>query len=1115
MKKVMEFVDNNSHATLFVVIHGMGGIGKTTLAKTIYNKLSNQFEHCSFIADIRESCKGKGLDYLQNQLISDILNPKNQVSNKDEGIKFISSKFVGKKVLILLDDVDDDDQLKALAGKHNWFSSGSMIIITTRNKSILDNAKVDYQYEHEEMDGDSSLILFSRHAFRRDAPPKEFEDLTRKVVSATGGLPLSLKVVGSFLCDKELVVWTDTLRKLRNVPPKEVQEKLRISYDALDYEQQQIFLDIACFFIGTDLRIASYMWDACELYPKQGIVVLRLRSLIKVGENHELRMHDQLRDFGREIVRQEDKKEPRNRSRLWDSEEVLKILEEEDEGTEKIEAIYLTANRSGGFGGQQFKKLRNLRFLEARGAHFNGDFKDSFKKLKWLQWRNCPLTFEANNFHLKELVVLDMSHSEISDEWQGWSSIMMATKLKYLDLTFCKRLERLPTELGKLGALEELCLDGSGIRQLPNSIGDLQNLEILNIRSTKVKELPNSIGRLTKLRVLDAANCYQLGGELPKSIRNLSSLQCLYLYSCDKLQSLPVLPSSLTHLGVSCQSRKLTSLSNLTHLKVLQLYSCPILEHFWEHPSALNTPFELDILEISSCGRIKTLNVSLFSHLRTLSVKYCDLILEIRGLDNLKCLESLEIVDCPSIERLDLPKSKGLKKLIARDCEKLVEIQGLDRSESLEGIDISWCHSIERLDLSKSKGLKIFNVFDCENLVEIQSLDTLESLAKIDICKCTSITRLDLPKSEGLKIFSAEECKNLVEIQGLDRLESLEEINICWCTSIERLDLSKSEGLKIFNVGCCKNLVDIQGLDRLKSLEEIKIFCCTLIERLDLPKSKGLKIFNAEECKNLVEIQGLDWLESLEEINISQCTSIERLDLSKSEGLKIFYAVECKNLVEIQGLDRLESLEKIDICGCTSITRLDLPKSEGLKIFNARYCENLVDIQGLDRLKSLEKIDISKCTLIQRLDLSKSEGLKIFNAGHCENLVDIQGLDRLKSLEEIDISECILIQRLDLSKSKGLKKLSIEFCENSSLKHIDISGCSSIEILPDLSLCTNLISLVLQNCEKLTELEGLEELEKLMLLDISGCKSLKTIPELASTRICRNYEKEAFDSYHT
>ncbi|XP_039164755.1 disease resistance protein RUN1-like isoform X1 [Eucalyptus grandis] len=191
------------------------------------------------------------------------------------------------------------------------------------------------------MDGDQSLILLSRHAFRRNSPPSEFKDLAHEVVSTTGGLPLSLEVLGSLLCGKRPTQWRGTIKKLKKVPNRKVLEKLRISYDVLENGQKEIFLDIACFFIGTDERIASYMWDACEFFPEEAIEVLRFMSLIKVGVNHELIMHDQLRDLGREIVREENQQEPWYRSRLWESKEIQKVLEG-NKGTKRSWPFILT-----------------------------------------------------------------------------------------------------------------------------------------------------------------------------------------------------------------------------------------------------------------------------------------------------------------------------------------------------------------------------------------------------------------------------------------------------------------------------------------------------------------------------------------------------------------------------------------------------------------------------------------------------------------------------------------------------------------------------------------------------------------------------------------------------
>ncbi|KAL3740402.1 hypothetical protein ACJRO7_021651 [Eucalyptus globulus] len=799
VNKVMEFVDNKSDATLFVGIHGMGGIGKTTLAKTIYNKLSNQFEHRSFIADIRESWKRSGVHYLQNQLIYHILNRENEVCNVDEGIKFISSMFKSKKVLVLFDDVDDVDQLKCLAGNRDWFSSGSKIIITTRNKGVLEEAGVDHDYEHEVMDDNQSLILFSKHAFRRDSPLKEFEDLTRQVVSITKGLPLSLEVLGSLLCGKNPAFWRGTIDKLRKVPPKEVREKLRTSIEALDDNQKQIFLDIACFFIGTSKNIVSYMWDACGFFPEEGIEVLIFMSLIKVGDDHVLKMHDQLRDLGREIVREENQREPQYRSRLWDYEEVQRVLKYK-KGTGKIEGInlsecnsefpYMIATRDIRiYTEKQFKNLTSLRFLQLNGAHLSGDFKDLMEELKWLQWRLCPANFKVNNFCVKELAVLELRGIEINEKWGGWSFFKMAKKLKYLDLSYCQslentdflsafeklevlilshcwRLKRIDASIEDMEGLLrlELCssyalhlavgADAGAERpvprfclgELPAEIGKLKALQQLHLRHTSsLSALPNSIGSLENLEILDISH----SGieELPNGIGSLRKLRELRALDCRKLKGIPV-----------------ESMANLSSLRHLDFRYCEKLQSLPELPSGLT---DLSV----TCQSRKLPSLSHLAHLKELVVHGCD---------NLQCIQEL-----PSTQ---LKSSK---------CSQPTESpQSLNTPFKLEVLEVWRCLSIETLDVSQFVHLRTLVVYGCKNLLEIRGLDKLIYLESLDITRCDSIKQVDLPKLEGLKKLTIWTCHELAEIEGLDRLEYLEMLDIERCTSMERLDLPKSGRLK-------------------------------------------------------------------------------------------------------------------------------------------------------------------------------------------------------------------------------------------------------------------------------------------------------------------------------
>jgi hypothetical protein len=316
--------------TCMVGIIGIGGIGKTTIAKAIYNSVASQFEGSCFLENIRETSAQKGLIHLQNKLISAILRGSSlMVDNVDQGITLIKKRLRLIKLLLVLDDVDQSVQLEKLVGKGDWFGLGSRIIVTTKDNHLLSAHGVDLAYRMNVLDHNEAIQLFSWNAFKSDKPNDDFMELTEHVIGYAGGLPLALVVLGSDLYDKGLHEWKSALDRYKTIPNKKIQEILRISYDGLEDTVKDIFLDIACFFKGEKVGYVNKILDKCGFFPDYGIKVLVDKSLVSIDKDFEtLIMHDLLQEVGREIVRQESPKEPGKRSRLWFHEDVRHVLEE-------------------------------------------------------------------------------------------------------------------------------------------------------------------------------------------------------------------------------------------------------------------------------------------------------------------------------------------------------------------------------------------------------------------------------------------------------------------------------------------------------------------------------------------------------------------------------------------------------------------------------------------------------------------------------------------------------------------------------------------------------------------------------------------------------------------
>ena len=235
-------------------------------------------------------------------LLSELLEEgKFKLGSVEKGISTIKERLGAKKVLIVLDDVDKIEQLKELAGGHDWFGFGSKIIITTRDKHLLNAHQVEI-YKMKMLSDSESLKLFCQNAFKSGSPPSDCKCLINRAIGYAKGLPLALKIIGSNLIGKDLNEWKSALDKYEKNLPRDIQSILQVSYDSLESEEREIFLDIACFFKGERLEYVKRILDGCNFCTDDGIKILINKSLITVQDGY-LKMHDLIQDMGRAIVK--------------------------------------------------------------------------------------------------------------------------------------------------------------------------------------------------------------------------------------------------------------------------------------------------------------------------------------------------------------------------------------------------------------------------------------------------------------------------------------------------------------------------------------------------------------------------------------------------------------------------------------------------------------------------------------------------------------------------------------------------------------------------------------------------------------------------------------------
>ncbi|KAH9609152.1 hypothetical protein KSS87_002378 [Heliosperma pusillum] len=1040
--EVLEKLDIHSkvsNGVQFLGIHGTPGVGKTTLAKAAFNKLTVHFKRRCFVANVREQLGNEGgVLSVQNKLLKDLsLEPVRLEEEESLGKKAIKEKIHEDQVLVVLDDVSEANQLERLGIVREWLGEGSRVIITSRDMEVVRHFydSNDQLHEAQKLSKSESLELFSIHAFGRTEPIAAYLKISEEIVKLTDGLPLALEVFGSSLVKKTMSEWEDSLVKLRNIRPDKLQGVLKISYDALDLDDKAAFLDISCLLLQMKMEREDVVdiLEGCGLKGELAIKNLVTKSLMKILRRNELWMHDQIRDMGKQIVFDENSDDPSKRSRLWDSGDIRHVLRHE-KATGAIRGIVLdikeppndvpidilnwyafrrspSITTAFNYLSEKFKnltrrnsdetdnailytksfgKMNDLKLLQINHSQLRGNMKYIPSTLRCLQWKGCSQKSLSSNIP-EELRVLDLSRSSIEQLWSlAWP---------------CWGVQRLwsscfPWWCSNKVACNLVVLNLSRnprLTTLPD-MSSQKHLEKLVLElCVGLTKLHDSLGKMSSLVHLNLERCSNLV-DFPSDITGMTGLKELILSDCSKFRGLP------------------NDVRSWNSLIQLLLDGTAIVDL----PENLSHLTQLEVLCLDRCNLLKQLppRIGSLSSLKDLSLNHTKLEMLPESIGSLSSLEKLSLIHCSSL--VTLPDSvESLKSLVELHLTG-ISIEQVPSSvcslSYLKVLSVGQCRSLSILPLAID-GLAFVTELELDNTSITHLPDAICSLTcirKLDLNKCKSLARLpeSIGKLSKLEILSIIEAAIQELPESIGKLENLTWLNLNMCSELRRLpnSIGKLKSLHILMMEDTAVTVLPESFGMLEGLMVLKM-------------KKAVLAPTRDGSANAVS-------ESTQE-NLHGIINVLPTNFCNLYRLEEFHARGCNISGQIH--DDFGMLSKLEILDLGINSFYSLPSSlEGLHFLKnllLRHCENL---RSLPRLPStLELLQCANCYALESIcDLSNLYCLQELELANCYKLADVPGLECLKSLRRLFMGSCTASasaakRRLSKVTLRNLNSLSI------------------------------------------------------------------------------------------
>ncbi|KAJ4711542.1 Disease resistance protein [Melia azedarach] len=902
-EKIVKFLtDSADQGDVSVLpIVGMGGLGKTTLAKLVYNdeRVQKHFERRIWVS-VSEVFDVKRL---MRAIVESVTGNRCDLEEVDTIHRRIQELIMGQRFLVALDDVWNDDHEKwdRLKNSLRHGSEGSKILVTTRSEKVALIMGSVPSYCLEGLSDDDCWSLFEQRAFKYRKPDEKSNLLAigKEIAEKCKGVPLAAKALGSLMCLKRnRSDWLSVKgSEIWNIVKEEngILPVLRLSYDNLPSHLKQCF---------------AY----CSLFPKDWTINKEKLIQLWMAEGFVQSSEGQaLEEVGNEYFNE----------LLWrsffhnatkDSNGSIVACEMHNLLHDLAQSVATTSCLTMEVGKQCVPTgTRHLSVVCTETKILGGS---------------------RNASKLRSFILL---HGKIKIIKVSSSLILSFKSLRSLNLS-STRIKKLSKSIGALRHLRYVDLSNTLIRRLPNSTCSLFNLQSLILtHCNRLETLPLGIGKLINLRHLDLYGC-ELLTELPKGIGELSLLRTLPVFLVGKENDCSIAELENLDLHGELKIKNLENVLNARNAKNANLKEkrdLLSLKLIWGHTAEVNVRENVEHVaeSLQPNSGIKMLFIENYAgskfpswlmnpsvtNLVELSLIRCRRCAELPPMMKLPFLEVLTIDEIDgtmyfcneSEESGGVAKTLLLKKMVIKNMPNLLGWSVMERKSilpCLEELVIEACPNLIKLpDLPSIKSL---NLDDCRFDL-LRMVTKITSLSSLFISRISGLTHLPeglLRNNQNLLSLGIRDCPRLVHFSG---------------------ELENLSALQSLYISSCPELMALSGLENLISLKSLKIDDFHPLSSLPEHGLRGLdslQYVSLSNCENLASLpEAMQHLTGLKLLHIWSCPQMETLpewlgNLASLQELELWY---CENLICLpESMHRLTALQFLSIWSCPHLNIL-------------------------------------------------------------------------------------------------------------------------------------------------------------------------------------------------